>query len=446
MTTRQQADLRRDHLNRELDWIRQRTFSMVGPLTDDDLQKQHLSIMSPIVWDMGHIANFEELWLLREAAGRDAHDPRLDDVYNPFDNPRWCRGDLPMLMRDEATEYLDEVRGDVIDVLSTTDLRTDDPLLHAGYVFDMVVQHEAQHQETVLQALDLRPDLEPYAIASARVLSPRRLVDDEERIEIPGGPFLMGTTDRQSAYDNERPQHEVHVDEFWIDRFPVTVGRFERFVNDGGYERQEYWTDEGWEWLEESGVEAPQGWTRDVGGGWLLSRFGHIRPVDRAEPVEHVNYHEATAFARWAGGRLPTEAEWEKAAAWDPAAGRSRTYPWGEAPPTSGRANLDHQAWGPVPVGSLPAGASAYGVEQMLGDGYEWTTSHFLAYPGYTTFPYPEYSEVFFGEEYRVLRGASWATSRVVARNSFRNWDYDIRRQIFSGIRMAWDTAARSDT
>jgi iron(II)-dependent oxidoreductase len=157
--------------------------------------------------------------------------------------------------------------------------------------------------------------------------------------------------------------------------------------------------------------------------------------------VQHVSFFEAEAFARWSGGRLPTEAEWEKAAAWDPAARRARTYPWGEAPPGPEHANLDQTAFGPAPVGSFPAGASAYGAEQLLGDVYEWTTSPFTGYPGYSTFPYPEYSEVFFDQGYRVLRGASWATAAWVARATFRNWDYPRRRQIFAGLRLAWDLA-----
>jgi iron(II)-dependent oxidoreductase len=171
----------------------------------------------------------------------------------------------------------------------------------------------------------------------------------------------------------------------------------------------------------------------------LVWCFEHLLPLDPREPVQHVCAHEAEAFARWAGGRLPSEAEWEKAALWDPVAHRSRTYPWGEAPPGAGRANLDIAGWGPAPVGSYPAGCSAYGVEQLVGDVYEWTSSPFTGYPGYQTFPYPEYSEVFFGHGYQVLRGASWATSSWVARGTFRNWDYPQRRQVFAGVRLAWE-------
>jgi iron(II)-dependent oxidoreductase len=432
---------RRRRLVSDLDRIRTRTLGLIEHLDDDDLHRQFNRIMSPVVWDVGHIGNFEELWLLRVVDGRPVHDPALDRLYNPFENPRWVRGELPILQRGEALDYLTEVRGEAMAIMGRRSFQTDDPLLRDGYVYDMVVQHEAQHQETVLQALDLRDDLSPYGPAKDRRLAAERRVDDEERIAISGGPFTLGTDDRRSAYDNERPLHLVDLPTFSIDRFPTTVRRYARFVKAGGYRRPELWSDPGWSWVQETGHEAPQGWIPDLEGGWLIRRFGHIRRLDPTEPVMHVSLHEAEAFARWAGGRLPTEAEWEKAAAWDPAAGRSRRYPWGQSEPTPELANLDHAGWGPAPVGSYPLGASAYGVEQLLGDVYEWTSSKFKPYPGYSTFPYPEYSEVFFGEDYTVLRGASWATSRLVARNTFRNWDYPIRRQIFSGIRLAWDAA-----
>ncbi|MFQ5555359.1 MAG: ergothioneine biosynthesis protein EgtB [Acidimicrobiia bacterium] len=431
---------RRRALDHALEVVRTRTFGVTDPLANDDVHRQHSPLMSPIVWDMGHIANFEEYWLLRQLDGRAPHDASLDELYNPFDNPRWVRADLPILSRPEATEYLDEVRGEARDLMRHTDLGSGAPLVKDGYVWNMVVQHEAQHQETVLQSLDLRTDLDPYEPASERALPiSRRQVDDTDRVVIDGGPFAMGTDDRVMAYDNERPRHMVDVPSFAIDRFPVTARRYAEFVADGGYRRGELWSQEGRVWLADAGHETPQGWIPDIGGGWLVRRFGRVGPLDPREPVQHVSFHEAEAFAAWAGGRLPTEPEWEKAAAWDARSRSSRTYPWGDTLPTASHANLDHGVWGPAPVGSYPKGASAAGVEQMLGDVYEWTTSAFAGYPGYTTFPYPEYSEVFFGDDYRVLRGASWATSKWVARTTFRNWDHTIRRQIFSGLRLAWE-------
>ncbi len=431
----------RARLQRELAAVRRRLLGLTDPLDDDAVHRQVDRIMSPLVWDMGHVANFEELWLLRELDGRPPHDLGLDQVYNPFENPRWIRADLPILPRPEALAYLAEVRTDALGVLRRLSFDPDRPLVAGGYVYRMIVQHEAQHQETILQALDLRsaPDPRPYPPAAGRRVAVPRPVDDTDRVIVPGGPFLLGTDDRMAAYDNERPRHRVDLPTFAIDRFPVTARRWHQFIAAGGYRRPELWTEQGWGWRQEAGHTAPQGWTPDGAGGWLVRRFAHLFPLDPREPVQHVCWHEANAFARWAGGRLPTEAEWEKACAWDPAARRSRPYPWGDTPPGPARANLDQASWGPAPVGSYPAGASAYGAEQLLGDVYEWTASPFLGYPGYSSFPYPEYSEVFFGEDYRVLRGASWATSRWVARSSFRNWDYPQRRQIFAGVRLVWD-------
>ncbi|MEX0657827.1 MAG: ergothioneine biosynthesis protein EgtB [Egibacteraceae bacterium] len=424
-----------------LDEGRRVTHALLEPLDDDEVHRQVDPIMSPLVWDLGHIGTFEQLWLLR-ALGEDAGwDPRLAALYNPFDHPRATRAGLPILPRAEAVAYLDEVRGDALRVLRHDGLDPDDPLRAGGFVYHLVAQHEAQHQETMLQALNLRRHAPAYPPAAARHLPPPRPVDDADRVTVPGGRFVMGAT-LTGAYDNERPAHPVEVGTFALDRFPVTNRRYAAFVAAGGYDRPELWTARGWAWRSERGHRWPQGWLPSAEQGWMRRRFGHVEPLDPHEPVQHVSCYEAEAFATWAGGRLPTEEEWEKAAAWDPCAGRARTYPWGDAPPTPARANLDRRAWGPAPVGSYPTGASAYGIEQMVGDGFEWTTSGFDPYPGYTTFPYPEYSEVFFGGDYRVLRGASWATRPTLARASFRNWDHPYRRQIFAGLRLAYDAAS----
>lgn len=432
-------DQAKEALATGLEFYRTRTDRLMEPLDDDDIHRQHVDIMGPLVWDVGHVGNFEELWLLRELDGRAAHDPIYDRIYNPFDNPRWTRGNLPLLNKHDADEYIGEVRGDALEILRHTEFDPDAPLVHDGYVFRMVIQHEAQHQETILQALDLRDDLAPYALLDLPTIEAPR-VDDTERVIIDGGPFHLGTNDRTEAYDNERPQHRVEVPTFAIDRFPVSNRRYARFVEARGYDRPELWTEDGWEWRQSVDHSAPQGWSPKAGGGWLVRRFGHVIELDPGEPVQHVSFHEAEAFTSFEGGRLPTELEWEKAATWGAGATAPRIYPWGSEAPSSRLANVGQTRWGPAPVGSYPRGASAYGVEQMLGDVYEWTSSAFKGYPGFRAYPYPEYSEVFFeDDEYRVLRGASWATSLEVTRSTFRNWDYRIRRQIFSGIRLAWD-------
>jgi iron(II)-dependent oxidoreductase len=248
----------------------------------------------------------------------------------------------------------------------------------------------------------------------------------------------MGTSVEPWALDNERPSHTVDVRPFWIDTVPVTNEDFARFLDAGGYDDPRWWSAEGWAYRQKADLEAPLFWTRD-GGDWLRRRFGVVEPVPADEPVQHVCWYEADAYARWAGRRLPTEAEWEKAARFDPATGRSRRYPWGDDDPTPVRANLGGGALHPAPAGSYPEGASALGVRQLIGDVWEWTSSDFQPYPGFRAFPYREYSEVFFGTDYKVLRGGSWAADQIACRGTFRNWDYPIRRQIFAGFRTARD-------
>ncbi len=467
----------RDRLLQQMTVGRRWTHALLDPLDDDAMHRSHSRIMSPLVWDMGHIGNFEELWLLRALGDSSLHDPDLDRIYNPFDNPRWVRADLPLLRRPEATAYLTEIRQRVLHGLAHSDLDPDQPLLADGFVHLMVLQHEAQHQETMLQALDLRgdthgadaeevadaedPRLQLYLPATARSTrtgstrtGSTRTVDDLRTVVVPGGTFAMGAPDPAelspdappavreaavAAYDNERPRHEVHVEGFAIDVYPVTARRFAAFIADGGYTDDRWWSPRGLEWRAQTGHVAPQGWLPAGDGGWRIRRFNRVDALDPRELVEHVTFFEAEAFAAWAGGRLPTEAQWEKAAAHDPATGTSRPYPWGTEPPTTARANVDRALWGPSLAGAYPQGASAHGVEHLLGDSYEWTTSDFKPYAGYRTFPYPEYSEVFFGGDWKVLRGASWATRGVVARSTFRNWDHPYRRQIFSGIRVVYD-------
>jgi gamma-glutamyl hercynylcysteine S-oxide synthase len=300
----------------------------------------------------------------------------------------------------------------------------------------MVVQHEHQHVETMLATLQLKAgpvDLWPVeAPPVAAVVSPAEVLVD-------GGPFVMGTDTEPWAYDNERPAHEVHVGSFFIDTAPVTNRAFLEFIDADGYHDACWWSDDGWAWCREARLEHPEFWRRDGASSWSVLRFGRRQALDLAEPVQHVCWYEADAYARWRGRRLPSEAEWEKAASWDPERNCKRRYPWGNDAPDASRANLGQRHLGPAPVGAYPGGASAYGCAQLLGDVWEWTASDFTAYPGFTSFPYREYSEVFHGPDYKVLRGGSWATDPIATRNTFRNWDYPIRRQIFAGFRTARD-------
>jgi iron(II)-dependent oxidoreductase len=338
-------------------------------------------------------------------------------------------------LRDtEARDYMAEVRERSLAVLERVALDDpEDPLNSGGFVWDMVVRHEHQHDETMLQTICLA---EPGMYEPVR----RELPDGPApagpaRVLVPGGPFLAGASAVGFAYDNERPRHLADVAAFEIDRLPVTNGDWLEFVADGGYRRRSVWSEAGWDWRRRENAERPLYWSAD-GTERVCDR---IEPIDPSLPVMHVSWFEADAFARWAGRRLPTEIEWEKAAAWDPEASEPRAFPWGDAIGGPERANLDHTAFGPAPAGVYPDGASAYGVLGMAGDAWEWTASTFEAYPGFAPFPYSEYSSVFFGGGYRVLRGGSWATSSRVARTTFRNWDHPGRRQIFAGLRLAND-------
>jgi iron(II)-dependent oxidoreductase len=421
-------------LARELIRARERSLLLTEAVDEDDLVAQHSPLMSPLVWDYAHIGNMEELWLVRDVGGRDPVRVDIDNLYDAFMHPRADRPALPLLRPAEARSYVDQVRTKVLDVLDTVPLEGR-PLLDRGFAFGMIVQHEQQHDETMAATHQLR---DGAPVLHAPPPPPASDRPPAAEVLVPPGPFTMGTDTEPWSLDNERPAHQVHVNAFWIDTTPVTNGAYQAFMAAGGYDDRRWWTDEGWAHRQRAGLTAPQFWMRDP-GGWLRRRLGVVEPVPAGEPVQHVCFHEADAYARWAGKRLPTEAEWEKAARHDPATGRSRRYPWGDEDPTPAHANLGQRHLRPAEAGAYTAGESAYGVRQLIGDVWEWTSSGFHAYPGFSAFPYREYSEVFFGGDYRVLRGGSWATDAAAVRGTFRNWDHPIRRQIFSGFRCARD-------
>jgi gamma-glutamyl hercynylcysteine S-oxide synthase len=352
--------------------------------------------------------------------------PDVDSLYDAFKHRRADRPSLPLLPPAEARAYDHEVRGRVLDVLERTG---EDQLFTAG----MVVQHEEQHDETMYATLQLRQG--PPVLLGQPVPRGRRI--DDERVFVAGGPFVLGVDPLREPFslDNERPAHTVDVAPFWIGRVPVSNRQWRDFMADGGYHRPELWSRSGWAHRADAALERPKFWTeRDT-----RRRFGLEEDVPAEEPVQHICYYEAEAFAAWSGARLPTEAQWEKACAWDPALQARRTWPWGSSAPTAQLANLGGAALRPAPVGAYPQGASAYGAEQMIGDVWEWTSSDFTPWPGFTAMIYRDYSEPFFGGDYKVLRGGSWAVAPSAIRPSFRNWDHPVRRQIFTGMRLAWD-------
>jgi iron(II)-dependent oxidoreductase len=430
----------RERIAGELAAARVRTSGLTDCVDDTDLARQHSPLMSPLVWDLAHIANQEEQWLLRAVGGREPMHPEIDPLYDAFEHPRAERPALPLLPPAEARRYAHEVRGRVLDLLDGTPL-SGARLVASGFAFGMIAQHEQQHDETMLITHQLRK--------GAQVLSapppgppPADALGLPTEVLVPGGRFTMGTSSEAWALDNERPAHPVELAPFYLDTVPVTNAAYTEFIADGGYDEPRWWTAAGWAHRQRAGLFAPLYWQRDTAGQWVRTRFGVTEPVPPAEPVLHVCWYEADAYARWAGRRLPTEAEWEKAARFDPAAGRSQRYPWGDATPGPEHANLGQRHLQPAPAGSYPAGTAPCGARQLIGDVWEWTASDFLPYPGFAAWPYREYSEVFFGPDYKVLRGGSFAVSPVACRGTFRNWDYPIRRQIFSGFRTARDGEA----
>ncbi len=358
----------KERISDELEAARERTLSLLEPFSDEELARQVSEIMSPLVWDLAHIGHFEELWLSRRLGGREPLLSDGDDLYDAFAHERSERPTLPLLDPDRARAYVADVRGRSLDVLDEIELDPEDSLLRDGFAFGLVIQHEQQHVETMLQTIQLS-GLEHEGGG------PENGSGIREDVLVEAGTFVMGTDDEPWAYDNERPEHEVELGAFWIESEPVTNNEYAGFLAD-------------------TGREPPMAWERD-GPMWMCTRFGKRDIVTAWEPVQHVSYEEAAAYAEWAERRLPTEAEWERAA--------------------------------------------RLGVLDGIGSVWEWTSSDFSGYPGFEAFPYPEYSEVFFGSEYKVLRGASWATHPSVSRLTFRNWDLPMRRQIFSGIRCARD-------
>jgi iron(II)-dependent oxidoreductase len=353
----------------DFEGARAETLALASGCSDEQLTRVHSPIMSPLAWDLGHIAAYEDLWIAHRLGGRELLRPDLAGVYDAFETPRTVRAEVGALEPGGARAYMEEVRERTRELLLRE--RVGD-----GVVCEMVLRHELQHCETMRQTLaiaGLLPAGEP----------PRHGRREQPGwVSVPAGGFHMGAADGEFSYDNERPRHEVHLGAFKIARLPVSNESWMHFSEGGGYVRREWWSDEGWAWKEQ----------------FDITHHAGVADAPPLAPVCHVSWFEADAFARAHDARLPTEAEWERAATWT--------------------------------QGAQPALSA-------LGEVWEWTCSCFEGYPGFLAHPYREYSEVFFGSGYRVLRGHSWATHARVASVTFRNWDLRQRRQIFAGVRLA---------
>lgn len=390
---------RKQAIAAEMARVRAGTCELLERVPEHLLRLRVHSFYSPVGWHFGHIGMTEEHWTVCAAMGGQPLDPARSFLFaNVPENPKDRRVHLPP--HEELADYLLCTRQAALDALDRADLQSASPLLADGYAWEFAIQHECQHQETIVELLQLLRQREgrlPGPAAGAAVLA---AVPPMEMLSLPAGEFTMGCNDRHT-YDNEKLEHCVSVQAFEMDRLPVLSGHWVGFMLDGGYQRKELWTDEGWAWREAEGVEMPEYWARR-GEGFVQFGPDGARAIPADEPVSSIGCHEATAYARWIHKRLPTEEEWEYAAGYN-------------------------------------AGREAEGADPLLlcTAVWQWTASPFLPYPGFEAFPYDGYSLEHMDGSFRVCRGGSWRTDRRIRRRSFRNWYPPGYRQGILGFRCA---------
>ncbi|MCS6952348.1 MAG: selenoneine synthase SenA [Bryobacterales bacterium] len=424
-------------------WVwdaRERSLWLVADLSDEQLMGPRLPIVNPLLWEIGHVAWFQEKWVLRQVEGQPPGRRDADLLYDSIAIPHDVRWDLPLPDREATFAYVAQVRDRVIEALHRA-APSDELVYHTLYS----VFHEDMHTEAFTytrQTLGYPAPVgwkEPCGAETSTGSSDAGALKGDA--EVPGGKFYLGASPEEPfVFDNEKWQHEVELEPFGIARAPVTQAEFLAFVEDHGYQRPELWSPEGWQWRLDAGAQHPVYWRREANGRWLRRHFDRWVPLEPYRPVLHVNWYEAQAYCRWAGRRLPTEAEWEAAASVEVAdrvthgGANKRRYPWGQERGEPTPANLDWRAMGTVDVAAWPEGDSPVGCRQMIGNVWEWTASTFLPYPGFTPDPYREYSEPWFGTR-KVLRGGCWATRSRLVRNTYRNFYTPDRRDVWAGFR-----------
>lgn len=426
---------------------RQRTLDLVADLDDEQMLGPRLGIVNPLLWEIGHVAWFQEKWTLRHVCGEPSCRGDADALYDSIAIPHDTRWDLPLPSRKETLAYMRSVCDRVLEKLDQPD-----PSGDLRYFARYTTLHEDMHGEAFTYTRQTLGYAAPGLNGAAgAAYAPEAGGDGSgagkapEDIEIPGGAFMLGAGREESfVFDNEKWSHLVRVKPFAIARTPVTQIQFLSFVASGGYQRRELWSEEGWRWRSSADAAHPLYWRREGAGSWLRRNFNQWVPLEPNKPVIHVNVFEAEAYCRWAGRRLPTEAEWEVAAGGEPGperalSARKRRFPWGDAVPSPRHGNLDSRALGCVDVDSCPEGDSAFGCRQMIGNVWEWTASPFLPYPGFTADAYKEYSEPWF-RTHRVLRGGCWATRSRLLRNTYRNFYTPERRDVWAGFRTCRST------
>jgi iron(II)-dependent oxidoreductase len=421
-------------------WVRdarERTMELIADLSDEQMMGPGLEIVNPLLWEIGHVAWFQERWVLRRSPPRGSVRGDADALYDSARVPHDDRWTLPLPSRAATLDYLEQVRNRVLDRLHSIEANADEIYFNLLALF-----HEDMHTEAFT-----------YTRQTLGYPPPRLSIDQSQAtgaadagplpgdVRIPGGMFVLGAAPETGfVFDNEKWAHPVEVRPFAIARAPVTNAEFAAFVEADSYRRQELWSEAGWAWRRQSGAEHPVYWQHPAAGGWQRRDFDRLVPLEPHHPVLHVNWYEADAYCRWAGRRLPTEAEWEVAASAEPATdgqgitARKQRFPWGDEAPTPEHANLDWQWRGCVDVAGFPAGDSPFGCRQMIGNVWEWTSSAFLPYPGFVIDPYKEYSEPWFGTR-KVLRGGCWTTRSRLIRNTWRNFYTPDRRDVWAGFR-----------
>lgn len=421
-------------------WVadaRRWTIELIDDLSDDRLMGARLDTVNPLLWEIGHLAWFQEKFVLRDVARRSPIIDNEDELWNSSTVAHDTRWDLPLLSRSETIAYMNEVRDRVIDEITRPGASD-----HLLYMTLFSVFHEDMHAEAIAytrQTLSFPAPRWPRSVSREEPQT-GGLQRTREDVKIPGGTLMLGAArDSGFVFDNEKWAHPVSVQPFAISSVAVTQGEFAEFVDDGGYERAELWSEEGRRWRAEEDARHPVYWRRE-NGGWARRVFDAWTPLEADLPMIHCNYYEADAFCTWAARRLPTEAEWEMVASLDPDTADAgtvevkRRYPWGEEAPTRERANLDMSAMGCVSVDALASGDSGFGARQLFGNVWEWTESTFLPYPGFEVDPYEDNSRPWFGSR-KVLRGGAWATRARMMRNTLRNYFTPDRRDVLAGFR-----------